>query len=254
MRKCLLMVPRDEDGEKLARKRAKQRTILPPPPLLHMPSGDLALALGSPTTTNGSPVSPHSPSFGAPSSPRSGASSPELRAAPGATSADARAYGVGVHHDSAMTQALSEQSLFALALDDDHSSRPQGITSAMLTSAMLFSAIQTPAASPQHPSTSRHTAAENPGSKRHLELDGDADGDGAASSARAGAGLLSVDAAPALSAAFTAHIAAKLELDEPPKPPRLDELHEEFLLLNAEHRCSIKHDNASDHSIPILAF
>ena len=28
-RKCLLMVPRDEDGEKLARKRAKQRAIVP---------------------------------------------------------------------------------------------------------------------------------------------------------------------------------------------------------------------------------
>ena len=37
-RKCLLMVPRDEDGEKLARKRAKQRAIVPtiscPPALL----------------------------------------------------------------------------------------------------------------------------------------------------------------------------------------------------------------------------
>ena len=55
-----------------------------------------------------------------------------------------------------------------------------------------------------------------------------------------------------LSAAFARQIAAKLELDEPPRPPRLDELHEEFLLLNAAHR---RATGESDHQrVPILAF
>ena len=268
MRKCVMMVPRDEDGEKLARKRAKQRTILPP--MIMMPSQahdpfaprpvDLALALGSPTPSVGSPTSlSHSSSFRVPGSPRSDSSSPELRtAAPAAASAQP-AYGAD---EAARAQALSEQSLFALALDDDHSA-----SKSALTSAMLFSAIQTPAASPQHPGARHATSADDkegggttPGSKRQLELDGD---DGAhyaphfATSARPPRPPSAAEAAQAakLSAAFTAHIAAKLELDEPPKPPRLDELHEEFLLLNAEHRCSIRHDNyEADSRVPILAF
>ena len=89
-RKCLLMVPRDEDGERAARKRAKQRQI---PPTVHrlsagaamgsLPSSeDLAMLGGlppmlhlppSPSRTHASSATTVPSSMG---SPRSGASSP----------------------------------------------------------------------------------------------------------------------------------------------------------------------------------
>ena len=45
-RKCLVMVPRDEDGEKLARKRAKQRAVVP----IVAPLGAIPSALGGDPT------------------------------------------------------------------------------------------------------------------------------------------------------------------------------------------------------------
>jgi hypothetical protein len=57
----------------------------------------------------------------------------------------------------------------------------------------------------------------------------------------------------ALKAAFSALIATTGGHDEPPTPPGLDELHETFLLLNAEHR-AFSEEEATAAREPILAF
>jgi len=229
-RKCLLMVPRDEDGEKLARKRAKQRAV--PPQIQRLPMATGADAVFLPALAIELPSSPAPTRSSATSlpSPRSGTSSPtsplnrfvDIEADPHASLPE------GATRD----QALSEESLFELALGEEGRGRS-------LSSAMLFATIQTPNASPQRshqPPDSRHdrgsSASPSPlpsptsaRSKRNappvtIDLDEEAD---------------DVE----LKAAFVAHIAAKLELDTPPpSQPPLDEceLHEEFMLLNAEHR------------------
>jgi len=277
-RKCLLMVPRDEDGEKLARKRAKQRTL--PPPLHRMSSGSaptpdelafLAAAANSPL-----PHSPtRSPSFASLPSPRSEASSPQMSGMMGHVTPE---YDVPVGSAAARAQQLSEQALFSLALDDDDDCA----RGSALTSAMLFAAIRTPHTSPLRPSARAPEKAADkaadkadkgdkaageaggplsPSSKRKVELDLDDTDAGTpdagtpsekppAEKAAKPPSAAEKAHAEALSAAFTAHIAAKLELDEPPRPPRLDELHEEFLLLNAEHRRA----DESESRVPILAF
>jgi hypothetical protein len=83
-RKCLLMVPRDEDGEKLARKRAKQRAIVPGDRSL----GTSAAFFGDPSNFLTGiniqlPLSPASPRSGtsSPASPDDGRSPPALDAA-----------------------------------------------------------------------------------------------------------------------------------------------------------------------------
>lgn len=226
-RKCLLMVPRDEDGEKLARKRAKQRAV--PPPMQRLPiatGSDAAFLSALAIELPSSPVPTRSSATTLPS-PRSGTSSP--------TSpldrfvdmdSDLHASDPAVHD-----QALSEESLFQLALGEEGRGRS-------LSSAMLFATIQTPNASPQRgpPADSRHDrgsscspsplpspVSSSARSKRPpVQMDLDEEKDDAE-----------------LKAAFIAHIPAKLELDAPPPvQPPLDEyeLHEEFMLLNAEHR------------------
>lgn len=212
-RKCLLMVPMDEDGEKLARKRAKQRAVPPPMPhmALLMPCDTAPLLSILPIDLPSSPVPTHL-SANTTTSPRSCMSTP--------TSSLERL--VDERRESAaMTQALCEESLFALALDEEkgHS----------LSSAMLFATIQTPVSSPCHSSAAAEqtqqsslpsAALTSTRCKRRVEIDIDEEED-----------------TRELNAAFAAHIAAKLELDAPPPAqPPLDELHEEFLLLNAEHR------------------
>lgn len=321
-RKCLLMVPRDEDGERLARKRAKQRTLPPGTgSSLHrmvtgtgtidsfagLTLGGSSLALGnlgqvamsrcstidSDASDRGSPVVGGGWSLGGYAS--SGRASPTTHAG-----------------DEARTQALSERCLYNLALvdDDDDAGRA-------LSSAMLFAAIQTPQCSPQRESahavrSSQHSPLGKRGGAsprpRHSEplqptevaaaggcaetaaaakpeppltdaspeiallkaelgiVDAPEDpavsepskapasGEAAAPSAAATAAAAALSAV--LTPAFTAQIAAKLELDEPPKPPRLDELHEEFLLLNAEHRMCREYAMATEEctAAPVLAF
>jgi len=222
-RKCLLMVPRDEDGEKLARKRAKQRAV--PPHMPHMTpitTGDNASFLSALAVELPSSPVPTRSSVTTLPSPRSGMSTPTspLEGCPlgrilgdrcGPTSA-------------ARTQALSEESLFALALDEERGRS--------LSSAMLFATIQTPVGSPQRVGSERSVGGGSSASpspvpsptsmrcKRPVEID-----------------LEDMEDDKELNAAFVAHIAAKLELDAPPPAqPPLDELHEEVLLLNAEHR------------------
>ena len=315
-RKCLLMVPRDEDGERLARKRAKQRTLPPSVMRIHhvgaptaeelsmaAGAGPMSMSIMQPMQTGGMS---RNPSFSV-DSPRSDCSSPDadafikhswgLQAANGLQRhqlSEEEAEMLGAE-EAARAQALSEQCLYTLALDDEDED-PAGRA---LTSAMLFAAIQTPASSPQrqrdHHATVRHT--NSPLGKRGGAADA---AKAAAESAAAKAAAPDSDArkeetpkaapepslallkaelgiedesaedkamgeasekppppppAPVLTPAFSAQIAAKLELDEPPKPPRLDELHEEFLLLNAEHRCSVAYaEEMPTALLPILAY
>ena len=254
-RKCLLMVPRDEDGEKLARKRAKQRAIVPGDRSL----GTSAAFFGDPSNFLTGiniqlPLSPASPRSGtsSPASPDDGRSPPALDAA--------------ASSNVARKQQWSEASLFALALDDDAEREKRG-----LSSAMLFSAIRTPASSPQRSSYAARrqsaSAADQAGSRESSmeEMEGTQQPD--TPTRRAKRGMPSEpepgpddEEEEELRAAFTAHISAKLELEAPPPAQQpLDQLQEEFLLLNAEHRSSCLHETRDNNGfepncVPILAF
>lgn len=257
-RKCLLMVPRDEDGEKLARKRAKQRAIVP---------GDRSLGASATFFSEPSnfltginiqlPLSPASPRSGtsSPASPDDGRSPPAQDAA--ASSSVAR------------KQQWSEASLFALALDDDAEREKRG-----LSSAMLFSAIRTPASSPQRSSYAARrqsaSAADQAGSRESCVDETECTQQPDTPTRRAKRAMPSEpepgqddEEEEELRAAFTAHISAKLELEAPPPAqPPLDQLQEEFLLLNAEHRSSCLHETRDNNGFepncvpnyPILAF
>ena len=157
----------------------------------------------------------------------------------------------------ALKQQWSEQSLFALALDDE----PRPGTA--LSSAMLFAAIQAPptATPPRHPpsrSKPRHHPASPEGAPESAQYDAVSPPEtptrrpkrSAAAAAAAARADADDDEDEELRAAFAAHIRTKLELDAPPPAQlRLDDLQEEFLLLNAEHRST-----AAFTAIPILAF
>jgi len=270
-RKCLVMVPRDEDGEKLARKRAKQRAVVP----IVAPLGAIPSALGGDPTAflSGLPsglniqvpsmapmiMVPSSPSVDsscALGSPRSGLSSP---ATPEGTPSRAIVDASSLCSASSVSlkQQWSEQSLFALALDDE----PRPGTA--LSSAMLFAAIQAPptATPPRHPpsrSKPRHHPASPEGAPESAQYDAVSPPEtptrrpkrSAAAAAAAARADADDDEDEELRAAFAAHIRTKLELDAPPPAQlRLDDLQEEFLLLNAEHRST-----AAFTAIPILAF
>ena len=309
-RKCLLMVPRDEDGERLARKRAKQRTLPPGT------SSSLRLAAGASSGEFGGgslsltlgglgqlamprcmPIDDDNSELGSPIS----TSPPSAWGLSASTGVSGRASPTSEAEDDERAQSRNDRYLSTLALDDDD---PAGRA---LTSAMLFAAIRTPESSPQRerahaarssqhsPLGKRGGASPRPrgeASERSCEppakapatekayarsekagdaaakegggkdasspslallkaelglfdasdesTQGGADGVGSGADSTTTATPASGAAAGGLAAlltpAFTAQIAAKLELDEPPKPPRLDELHEEFLLLNAAHR------------------
>jgi hypothetical protein len=166
----------------------------------------------------------------------------------------------------ARKQQWSEASLFALALDDDAEREKRG-----LSSAMLFSAIRTPASSPQRSSYAARrqsaSAADQAGSRESSmeEMEGTQQPD--TPTRRAKRGMPSEpepgpdeEEEEELRAAFTAHISAKLELEAPPPAQQpLDQLQEEFLLLNAEHRSSCLHETRDNNGfepncVPILAF
>jgi len=243
-RKCLLMVPRDEDGERLARKRAKQRQIPPG----HFGSGlrmsasahELGLLLPGPLTLGqGLGSGPLGLPAGLCESPCDSPIASSLASSPGADQQER----------AARAQALSERTLTQLALDDERPARAP---------AMLFAAIHTPASSPHR--GGRESAASGgvitarfaPGAGRTkgAELDLGDDSEAAQQKQR-----------EVLSAA-SAHIAAKLGDLAPPKPPGdLDELHETFMLLNAEHhRCAFEGRTIyglappDESAMPILAF
>ena len=309
-RKCLLMQPRDEDGEKLARKRAKQRAV---PPAVHRLShvdpagGDSAaflssLAIELPRSAS-SAAGLHSPRS-ATSSPLCSSADFSFRAIPCDDDDEEEEAAVPPEGrpppSPEVLQALSEQSLYRLALVDDD--EPDGAAPPSQP-AMLFAAIRTPTASPQR----RFTAAAYRGGAGSKAAAAGGGGGGPRGSALSGvrttappsgaapAGRGADDAPPAggaasataepplspggrqkrsadersgaaeeeeeeeeeeegplaraLRAAFTANIAAKMELDAPPPAqPRLDDLHDEFVLLNAEHR---RH---ADAAMPISVF
>jgi hypothetical protein len=210
------MVPRDEDGEKLARKRAKQRAV---PPTMsrfaNAPAGDAAsflsslaiqlpgahrsqeMELPSPRSTTSSPVSPifHDDASYADTSPDNDDPMADISAATAPAGTPA-----------AQVQAQNEASLFRLALDEE------GGKGRQLQSAMFYAAVHSPSDSP-----SKRVATSK--LKRPVELEME-------------------DDEGELKAVFAAHIAAKLlELDAPPAPqPNPEQIHEEFLLLNHEHR------------------
>jgi hypothetical protein len=200
------------------------------------------------------PLSPASPRSGtsSPASPDDGRSPPALDAA--------------ASSNVARKQQWSEASLFALALDDDAEREKRG-----LSSAMLFSAIRTPASSPQRSSYAARrqsaSAADQAGSRESSmeEMEGTQQPD--TPTRRAKRGMPSEpepgpdeEEEEELRAAFTAHISAKLELEAPPPAQQpLDQLQEEFLLLNAEHRSSCLHETRDNNGfepncVPILAF
>ena len=300
-RKCLLMVPRDDDGERLARKRAKQRTQAPgageafangtpaPEDLSYLAAGAAAGGLGSLV------YGPHQPrpvaSLDSVSECSSlGAEAPrQLLWLTGGELACRGSEEPG-SEEAARTQALSEQCLCTLAMDDDDDPAGRALTSAMLE--FSFAAI-TPSHRGKHAAVAQHErvrnaagsplgkrggaaqaaaeaaakaqaatnavakadtdpsqqpgVAEDPSSsspelallKQALGIE-DAPEDkpgGATSETHSPAAATSAtnrNGAPPLPQAFTAQIQV---VPEPPKPPRLDELHEEFLLLNAMHRC-----------------
>jgi len=251
-RKCLLMVPRDEDGEKLARKRAKQRAIVPG--AVHLSSSLQGLGADSSFLAGLNIQLPTSPTSAASmDSPRSATSSPsspldaptpplEPPSSLSTLSPDGSLASV-----IARKQQWSEESLFALALDDDASKGKA------LSSAMLFAAIRTPAGSPQRSGSSSRSASARAARAAAAAAEGTSPPD---TPTRRAKRSMSTEATAdeeedeELKAAFTAHIAAKLELEAPPPAqPRLDELQEEFLLLNAQHRRA-----PAERAIPPRAF
>ena len=151
-RKCLLMVPRDEDGERLARKRAKQRTLPPGT------SSSLRLAAGASSGEFGGgslsltlgglgqlamprcmPIDDDNSELGSPIS----TSPPSAWGLSASTGVSGRASPTSEAEDDERAQSRNDRYLSTLALDDDD---PAGRA---LTSAMLFAAIRTPESSPQ---------------------------------------------------------------------------------------------------------
>ena len=283
------MVPRDEDGERAARKRAKQRQI---PPTVHrlstgsglggglgggllggglgggglgsLPSSeDLAMLAG---------VVPHMlqlpPSPGGHHRETDNASAttvPSSMASPRSAASSPTDDLFGSHTLQLASIGKPEPAQLLSA----HASRAQRLAQ--------NASLLTPASSPQRAIAQAAAKASRAAAAQAAAAQAAGGGDTAAAAAAAHGGAAAADgeASRRVIARMTAHMAETLGLASetggsggmalPPIPPvgGIDELHEAFLLLNAEHRragASAPYDPATAHeathylNTPVLAY
>ena len=224
-RKCLLMMPRDEEESQNQRKRAKQRQV--PPMMLHrLPAGTTAsvpdeLAAFAGFREPPMLTLPASPGASRPSS----AMSPTLASPRSATSSPS---------DSMLASPTSSEPLRLL---NAQAGRAQHLAQ--------HAALHTPNSSPQR------AVALTAARAARAAITAQTSAVAAALGASSGSGEGGGDLSRAFVTQMTAALSEKLGVsDEPPNPPNVDELHETFLLLNAEHRQA----PGEPMCVPVLAY